>query len=272
MSARVRWEEQALARLAPIGPARARERLLALGEIRDRILAGAGLEPGMRVVDLGSGSGLLAFAAADAVGPGHTTAVDLDEQALRHAAVAAAEGEVRPLRADARRLPLADGCADVVVWRSVLVYLERREELAAEAFRVLRLGGRLSFSESLGREMDLALEAPLLGQIWSALKEIGEAALGDSVLAVEGLERLVSAAGFAGVRVEREPRRERLTNARAVRAFFADRPPGGLSLLDVWRTCGVDEPVLESFLHGAASAAPLVVETPEAYVTARKLV
>lgn len=269
MSARVRWEEHALARLAPIGPARARERLLALGEIRDRILAGARLEAGLRVLDLGSGSGLLAFAAADAAGPGRTVAVDLDEDSLRRAG-AIGGGAVLPVLADVRRLPVAGASAGAVVWRSVLVYMEGRDDALAEVFRVLRPGGCLSFSESLGHELDLALEAPLLRQIWGALKEIAGAAIGEGAFTADRLSRLVEAAGFESVRVEPEPRCERLPDARAVRAFFADRPPGGLSLLDVWRTCGVDEPVLESFLDGTGAAAPLVVETPEAYVTARK--
>ena len=53
------------------------ERLLAQGKIIDpltrRVLVEAGLTPGMRVLDLGSGAGNVALLAAELVGPEHDT-------------------------------------------------------------------------------------------------------------------------------------------------------------------------------------------------------
>lgn len=53
---------------------------------------------------------------------------------------------VRAVRADVRRLPLADGSVDTILSNSTLDHFDRRDEFergVAELFRVLRPGGRL---------------------------------------------------------------------------------------------------------------------------------
>lgn len=248
-----------------------RELVLSLGEIRDRIIAGANISPGARVIDVGCGRGLLTFAAADAAeDPGTVVGLDVDAGAFAAAAPLAEQARVLLACGDARRLPIGDGWADAVTWRSILVYMESREDALAEAHRVLRAGGNLSFSESLGREMDLALSDPGLARLWEALKEFAWAALGEAAFTPELLEGLATKAGFEAVRVQRERRRTRLPDRRAVRAFFDEAPPGGLSLSGIWRASGIDEAVVDAFLDGLGAAAPTLVETPEAYVTARK--
>jgi SAM-dependent methyltransferase len=264
------WERWFVER-GELGPAAARELVLSLGEIRDRIIAGANISLEARVADLGCGRGLVTFAAADAVGrTGTVVGIDADPGALAAAAPLAEQAGVLFACGDARRIPIGEGWADAVVWRSILVYMESREEALADAHRVLRAGGTLAFSESLGREMDLVLSDPGLARLWEALKEFAWAALGEGAFTPEVLEGLVTKAGFEAVRVQRERRRTRLPDARAARAFFEDAPPGGLSLSGIWRASGIDEGVVDAFLDGVAAAAPTLLETPEAYVTARK--
>jgi 2-polyprenyl-6-hydroxyphenyl methylase / 3-demethylubiquinone-9 3-methyltransferase len=91
--------------------------------------------PGAVLVDLGCGGGLLA---PYAVGYRHV-GVDLVDSALRQAA----EHGVRPVRADVARLPLADGCADVVSAGEILEHVTDLSTVVAEACRVLRPGGTL---------------------------------------------------------------------------------------------------------------------------------
>ena len=50
-------------------PGTARHHLEALAPIRDQVIANAALAPGHTVLDVGCGDGLIAFAAAEAVGP-----------------------------------------------------------------------------------------------------------------------------------------------------------------------------------------------------------
>jgi 2-polyprenyl-6-hydroxyphenyl methylase / 3-demethylubiquinone-9 3-methyltransferase len=91
--------------------------------------------PGAVLVDLGCGGGLL----APHVSGYRHVGVDLVDSALRQAA---AHG-VAPVRADVARLPLADGCADVVSAGEILEHVTDLSTVVAEACRVLRPGGTL---------------------------------------------------------------------------------------------------------------------------------
>jgi 2-polyprenyl-6-hydroxyphenyl methylase / 3-demethylubiquinone-9 3-methyltransferase len=91
--------------------------------------------PGAVLVDLGCGGGLLA---PHIRGYRHI-GVDLVESALGQAA----RHGVTPLTADAARLPLADGCADVVSAGEILEHVPDLSTVVAEACRVLRPGGTL---------------------------------------------------------------------------------------------------------------------------------
>jgi 2-polyprenyl-6-hydroxyphenyl methylase/3-demethylubiquinone-9 3-methyltransferase len=91
--------------------------------------------PGAVLVDLGCGGGLLAPHVA---GYRHV-GVDLVDSALRQAA----QHGVVPVQADVARLPLADGCADVVSAGEILEHVTDLSTVVAEACRVLRPGGTL---------------------------------------------------------------------------------------------------------------------------------
>ena len=93
--------------------------------------------PGAVLVDLGCGGGLLAPHVA---GKGYRhVGVDLVRSALEQAAT---HGVVA-VRADVTRLPLADGCADVVSAGELLEHVTDLRGTVAEACRILRPGGTL---------------------------------------------------------------------------------------------------------------------------------
>jgi 2-polyprenyl-6-hydroxyphenyl methylase/3-demethylubiquinone-9 3-methyltransferase len=92
---------------------------------------------GAMLVDLGCGAGLLA---PHVGGKGYRhVGVDLTASALRSAA---AHG-VTTVRGDAGAVPLADGCADVVVAGEILEHVPDLPAAAREACRLLRPGGLL---------------------------------------------------------------------------------------------------------------------------------
>ena len=93
--------------------------------------------PGEVLVDLACGGGLMAPHAAR-LGYRHV-GVDLGETGLR---VARAHG-VRPVVGSVLAVPLADGCADVVVAGEILEHVEDDVAVLAECARLLRPGGTL---------------------------------------------------------------------------------------------------------------------------------
>lgn len=120
--------------LRPGGPELTR-RALKLGE------EFCGLRPGGRVLDAGCGPGTtLELCAALGFVP---MGVD-----LRPDSAETTQGAPFPiLRADIRRLPLADACCDAVVCECVLSLLPDPETALAEACRVLRRGGALLLTD-----------------------------------------------------------------------------------------------------------------------------
>lgn len=131
------------------------ERLILQSRIFDRItrrfLADAGIGAGMTVLDIGSGSGDVAFAAADLVGPtGHVTGIDLNSAIIEKAqSRARAEGRDNlTFVAGDCRTALHDECFDAAVGRFVLMYTgDVTATLQAVAERV-KPGGVVAFAEA----------------------------------------------------------------------------------------------------------------------------
>lgn len=102
-------------------------------------------------VDIGCGTGDLAFALAKRAKRARILGIDFSARMLDHAAIKGALGStsdrVRFLRGDGMRLPVADGSTDAVVSAWVLRNVVDVSQVFSEAFRILRPGGRVAFLE-----------------------------------------------------------------------------------------------------------------------------
>jgi ubiquinone/menaquinone biosynthesis C-methylase UbiE len=123
------------------------------------VLAGADLQPGNVLLDVGCGDGLIGFGALDMVVPAvRVIFSDVSAELLRRCQERSIELGLADrcsfVEARAENLVgLDDRSVDVVTTRSVLIYVNRKNDAIAEFFRVLRPGGRLSMMEPINRRM-----------------------------------------------------------------------------------------------------------------------
>jgi ubiquinone/menaquinone biosynthesis C-methylase UbiE len=125
---------------------------------RQAVLQLLDLQPGERVLDIGSGPGLLAYAMAMAVGEvGAVSGIDLSDSMIALASRRCAALPWVDLRiGDATSLPFANNKFDVVTATQVLNYVSELPTALREISRVLRPGGRV-----------LILETDWDGLIWN---------------------------------------------------------------------------------------------------------
>lgn len=109
------------------------------------------LQPGERVVDLGSGGGFDCFIAALAVGPnGAVLGVDMTPEMLAKARETADELGLDHVEFRAgilEELPVDDGWADAVIANGVINLVADKPAVFAQAFRALRPGGVIQFAD-----------------------------------------------------------------------------------------------------------------------------
>ncbi|MDH3347246.1 MAG: methyltransferase domain-containing protein [Desulfobulbaceae bacterium] len=115
-----------------------------IAALREEIVGTLKVQPGERVLDIGSGPGLLAKDLAHCTGAtGSLRGLDMAENMLAAARKLCAEqSQVEFERGDAMSLPYQDLNFDVVVSTQVYEYVEDLNKAVAEFGRVLRLGGR----------------------------------------------------------------------------------------------------------------------------------
>lgn len=157
----------------------------------------ADLQAGETVLDLGCGPGFDCLVAAHSVGRnGRVIGIDLTPEMLRWAQKNALEAGVLTvsfLRGEMERLPLGDEAIDVVISNCVINLCPDKSRVFAEAYRVLRSGGRLAVSDIVALE---ALPTEIVDDLALYVGCVSGAA------PVDALSAALHETGFHSVRID----------------------------------------------------------------------
>lgn len=131
----------------------------------DHVLDDARLRPGMTLVDVGTGEGLLALRAIERVGADlRVILTDISAPLLRHAELEATRRNVHRqctfLECPADKLTgIGDCTVDCVVTRSSIAYVADKKAVFREFHRILKPGGCISLAEPVLQDEAFAARA-----------------------------------------------------------------------------------------------------------------
>ena len=157
----------------------------------------AELHPGEVVLDLGSGGGIDVLLSAKRVGPtGKAYGLDMTDEMLalaRQNQAKAGATNVEFLKGEIENIPLPSQAVDVIISNCVINLSADKGKVLAEAFRVLKPGGRFAVSDVVCR-----------GEIPDAVRHSMELWVGCVAGALEETEyrRLLADAGFVNIDIE----------------------------------------------------------------------
>ena len=198
----------------------------------------ARLHPGETVLDLGSGGGIDVLLSARRVGPeGKAYGLDMTDEMLAMARRNQAEAgvtNVEFLKGDIEAVPLPDAIVDVIISNCVVNLAPDKDRVFAEAFRVLRPGGRLAVADIvfLGDVTAVPVELRRQVEAWAAcvagalggeeyLARLGAAGFADARLDVLNVYDTSGGAGICGL-----PWIELPDGVQLASAFVSARKPG----------------------------------------------
>ena len=172
----------------------------------------AELKAGETVLDLGSGGGIDVLLSARRVGPtGKAYGLDMTDEMLalaRENQRKAGAENVEFLKGEIESIPLPDNSVDVIISNCVINLSGDKDRVLAEAFRVLRPGGRFAVSDVVVR-----------GEVPAAIRRNVELWIGCVAGALEESEYRAKLSGAGFEQVEVEP--TRIYRAEDASEFFA---------------------------------------------------
>jgi SAM-dependent methyltransferase len=160
-----------------------------------------GIRPGMQVLEVGSGLGILAAEVAAAADGVQVLGVERSPEQLASAVMASG---VRFISGDAHALELDDASFDLVYCRYLLEHVNRPEQVLAEMRRVARPGGRVAAMENDISLVRIDPPCPAFAVIWKTFAVYQEQLGGDGYVG-RRLFRLFRQAGFRDIELSVQP-------------------------------------------------------------------
>ena len=171
-------------------------RLAALNRMTNRAFVEfLGVRPGARVLEVGSGLGLLAVEVADSADG--ATVVGLERSPAQIAA-ARRSPNVRYVEGDAHAIDFPDASFDVAYARYLLEHVSRPDRVLAEMRRVVRPGGRVAVCENDVSLMRVDPPCAAFERVWGLFQDHQRSLGGDARIGAR-LFRLMRGAGFSEI-------------------------------------------------------------------------
>lgn len=159
------------------------------------------VEPRSRVLEVGSGLGILASDVAAAAANVHVVGVELSSAQLAHARP---QRNVSFVQGDAHALPVPDGTFDLAYARYLLEHVADPGAVLAEMRRVLRPGGRAAVMENDVSLLRFDPPCPAFETVWQAFSRVQHDLGGDALIG-RRLYRLLLEAGFHDIALSVQP-------------------------------------------------------------------
>jgi SAM-dependent methyltransferase len=156
---------------------------------------------GMRILEVGSGLGLLAGEVAMAADGVEVVGLERSSEQI---AAAAKSPHVRYVQGDAHELPFADGSFDLVYCRYLLEHVAHPAHVLAEMRRVAKPGCRVAAMENDISLVRLNPPCTAFDEVWSALAAYQQKLGGDAHIG-RRLFALLRAAGFLQIELSLQP-------------------------------------------------------------------
>ena len=204
----------------------------------------AALEPGETVLDLGSGGGIDVILSARRVGPtGKAYGLDMTDEMLALAeenTKKSGVSNVKFLKGQIEDVPLPEGSVDVIISNCVINLSADKDRVLAEAFRVLKPGGRFAVSDVV-----------LRGELPSDVRRSMELWVGcvAGALSEEEYRAKLQQAGFEAIEIETT----RVYDVEDARAYLAES--------------GLDVDAIAPQVNGRVASAFVRARKPEAEAT-----
>ena len=161
----------------------------------DRVVRESGINPGMRILDVGTGTGVLIPRLLEAMGnSGSILAIDISQGMLQVAASKGFPDNVRFQLADIEDFDYPDCSFDRVMCNAVFPHFRNKQAALTRIYRLLRPGGLLVISHPIGREA--------VNQVH---RESGPVVAEDRVPDTKRMRQILEAVGLADIRVIDEP-------------------------------------------------------------------
>jgi SAM-dependent methyltransferase len=170
-----------------------------LRPITERLLRSAGIHPGMRVLDLGSGAGDVAMLAAELVGPsGSVVGIDRNSQVISTATERAHRAGFRTVSFHEATVEtfVDDAGFDFVIGRYVLIHQTNPVAFLRAAARLARPGGSIAFHEL--RLRDACRSVPNV-PLWEMIDSLLRSAFSSLLPHYDAGDRLIEHFGHAGL-------------------------------------------------------------------------